>query len=161
MRCYLWAILKLGIDEWLVPLVQSKDVKSRVRVDNRYREEFGVGVGIHQGSVLLLIIVLEALSRNFCTCCPWELLYADDLMISAESMEELQIKVRDVCWEGFNLKRLTTHPITSERMCQTREFNLQTPNVSQDTLKTALLIGHALCWRWLQVSYSHSLQMCM
>ena len=38
---------KLGIDEWLVRLVQSmyKDVRSRVRVDDGYSEEFGVGVG--------------------------------------------------------------------------------------------------------------------
>ena len=56
-----------------------------------------VGVGVHQGSVLsppLFIIVLEALSREFRTGCPWELLYADDLMISAESMEELLVKVQ-------------------------------------------------------------------
>ena len=37
--------------------------------------------------------MLEALSREFYTGCPWELLYADDLMISAESMEELLVKV--------------------------------------------------------------------
>ena len=62
-----------------------KDVRSRVRVGDGYSEEFGVGVGVHQGSVLsplLFIIVLEALSREFRTGCPWELLYADDLMIS-------------------------------------------------------------------------------
>ena len=79
---------KLGIDEWLVRLVQSmyKDVRSRVRVDDGYSEEFGVGAGVHQGFVLsplLVIIVLEALSREFRTGCPRELLYADDLMISA------------------------------------------------------------------------------
>ena len=90
---------KLGIDEWLVRLVQTmyKDVRSRVRVGDGYSEEFGVGVGVHQGSVLsplLFIIVLEALSREFRTGCPWELLYADDLMISAESMEELLVKVQ-------------------------------------------------------------------
>ena len=94
-----WAMRKLGIDEWLVRLVQSiyKDVRSRVRVGDGYSDEFGVGVGVHQGSVLsrlLFIIVLEALSREFCTGCPWELLYADDLMISAESMEELLVKVQ-------------------------------------------------------------------
>ena len=94
-----WAMRKLGIDEWLVHLVQSmyKDVRSRVRVGDGYSEEFGVGVGVHQGSVLsplLFIIVLEALSREFRTGCPWELLYADDLMISAESMEELLVKVQ-------------------------------------------------------------------
>ena len=94
-----WAMRKLGIDEWLVRLVQSmyKDVRSRVRVGDGYSEEFGVGVGVHQVSVLsplLFIIVLEALSREFRTDCPWELLYADDLMISAESMEELLVKVQ-------------------------------------------------------------------
>ena len=80
-------------------LVQSmyKDVRSRVRVGSGYSEEFGVKVGVHQGSVLsplLFIIVLEALSREFRTGCPWELLYADDLMISAESMEELLVKLK-------------------------------------------------------------------
>ena len=94
-----WAMRKLGIDEWLVRLVQSMytDVRSRVRVGNGYSEEFGVAVGVHQGSVLsplLFIIVLEALSREFRTGCPWELLYADDLMISAESMEELLVKLK-------------------------------------------------------------------
>ena len=90
---------KLGIDEWLVRLVQSmyKDVRSRVRVGDGYSKELSVGVGVHQGSVLsplLFIIVLEALSREFRTGCPWELLYADDLMISAGSKEELLVKVK-------------------------------------------------------------------
>ena len=37
-----WAMRKLGIDEWLVRLVQSmyKDVRSRVRVGDGYSEEF-------------------------------------------------------------------------------------------------------------------------
>ena len=75
--------------------VHVQGFRSRVRVGDGYSEEFGVGV--HQGSVLsplLFIIVLEALSREFRTGCPWELLYADDLMISAESMEELLVKVK-------------------------------------------------------------------
>ena len=51
----------------------------------------------HQGSVLspfLFIIVLEALPVP--NICPWELLYADDLMISAETMsiEELLVKLK-------------------------------------------------------------------
>ena len=48
-------------------------------------------VGVHQGSVLsplLFIIVLEALSREFRSGVPWEDLYADDLVIIAESLEE-------------------------------------------------------------------------
>ena len=71
-------------------------MRSRIRVGDGYSEELGVGVGVHQGSVLslVLLIVLEALSREFGTGCPWELLYADDLMISAEIMEELLVKVQ-------------------------------------------------------------------
>ena len=48
-------------------------------------------VGDHQGSVLsplLFIIVLEALSREFRAGVPWEDLYADDLVIIADSLEE-------------------------------------------------------------------------
>ena len=106
-----WAMRKLGIDEWLVHLVQSmyKDVRSRVRVGDGYSEEFGVGVGVHQGSVLsllLFIIVLEALSREFRTGCPWELLYADDLMISAGSMEELLVKVKTWKTEMGKFKKM-------------------------------------------------------
>ena len=38
--------------------------------------------------LLLFIIVLEALSREFRSGVPWEDLYADDLVIIAESLEE-------------------------------------------------------------------------
>ena len=54
-------------------------------------EEFEVKVGVHQGSVLsplLFIIVLEALSREIRSGVPWEDLYADNLVIIAESLEE-------------------------------------------------------------------------
>ena len=65
-----WALRKLGVDEWIVCLVQGmySNARSRVRVGEGYSEEFEVKVGVHQGSVLsplLFIIVLEALSREF------------------------------------------------------------------------------------------------
>ena len=63
---------------------------SRVRVNGQLSEEFGVGVGVHQGSVLsplLFITVREALLREFRTGDPWELLYADDLVIIAGTLE--------------------------------------------------------------------------
>ena len=61
-----------------------------------YSNKVNINVGVHQGSVLsplLFIIVLEALSREFRTGCPWELLYADDLVITAEDPEELETKL--------------------------------------------------------------------
>ena len=88
-----WALRKLGVDEWIVHLVQGmySSARSHVRVGEGYSEEFEVKVGVHQGSVLsplLFIIVLEALSREFRFGVPWEDLYADDLVIIAESLEE-------------------------------------------------------------------------
>ena len=65
--------------------------RSRVRVGEGYSEEFEVTVGVHLGSVhspLRFIIVLEALSCEFHSWVPWEDLYADDLVIIAESLEE-------------------------------------------------------------------------
>ena len=67
------------------------NAQSHVRVGEGYSEEFEVKVGVHQGLVLsplLFIIVLEALSREFRSGVPWEDLYADDLVIVAESLEE-------------------------------------------------------------------------
>ena len=88
-----WELRKLGVEEWIVQLVQGKyaNAQSRVHVGEGYSEEFEVKVGAHQGSVLsplLFIIVLEALSREFRCGVPWEDLYADDLVIIAESLEK-------------------------------------------------------------------------
>ena len=65
-----WALRKLGVEEWIVRLVQGMyaNTWSRVRVGEGYSEEFEVKVSVHQGSVLsplLFIIVLEALSHEF------------------------------------------------------------------------------------------------
>ena len=84
---------KLGVKVWIMRLVHGMyaNAWSRVRVGEGYSEEFEVKVGVHQGSVLgplLFIIVLEALSREFRSGVPWEDLYADDLAIIAESLEE-------------------------------------------------------------------------
>ena len=84
---------KTGVEEWIVWLVQGMyaNARSHVCVGEWYSEEFEVKVGFHQGSVLsplLFIIVLEALSREFRSGVPWEDLYADDLVIIAESLKE-------------------------------------------------------------------------
>ena len=73
-----------------------KNARSLVRVNGKLVEEFEVKMGVHQGSVLspiLFAIVLEALSRVFSAGLPWELLYADDLVIMADSLAELSVKL--------------------------------------------------------------------
>jgi len=47
---------------------------------------------MHQGSALsplVFVMVMEALSREFRVALPWELLYADDLVVIAETEEDL------------------------------------------------------------------------
>ena len=58
---------KLGVEDWIVRLVQGMyaNGRSRVRVGEGYSHEFEVKVGVNQGSVLsplLFIIMLDALS---------------------------------------------------------------------------------------------------
>jgi len=53
---------------------------------------FEVKVGMHQGSALsplLFVIVMEAISREFRVALPWDLLYADDFIVIAETEEDL------------------------------------------------------------------------
>ena len=88
-----WALRKLGVEEWIVRLVQGMyaNARNRFRVGEGYSEEFEVKIGVHQGSVLsplLFIVVLEALSREYRSGDPWENLYANDLVIIAESLEK-------------------------------------------------------------------------
>ena len=72
-----------------------------VCVSEGYREVFEVKVGVHQGSILsmlLFIIVLEALSRKFRSGFPWEDLNTDDLVIIAESLGRM-------CQEALDLDK--------------------------------------------------------
>ena len=89
-----WAMRKLGFEEWLVSAVMSvyTNAKTVVRTVYGNSKGFEVKVGMHQGSALsplLFMIVMEAISREFSVALPWELLYADDLAVIAETEEEL------------------------------------------------------------------------
>ena len=69
-----------------------EDALTKVRMNGRESRAFNVRVGVHQGSVLsplLSINVLEALSREFRESLPMKLLYADDLVLIAGTMELL------------------------------------------------------------------------
>ena len=71
-------------------------------------EELDVNVGVHQGSVLnplLFIMVLEALSLDFRSGLPWEMLYADDVVLIAERLEKLSEKF-ELWRSGMNSKGL-------------------------------------------------------
>jgi len=65
-------------------------------------KDFEVKVGVHQGSALsplLFVIVMEASSREFTVALPWELLYVDDLVVIAETEDDLIKRLNE--WKDF------------------------------------------------------------
>ena len=125
-REVVWRALRcLGVDEWIVSVIKAmyEDATTTMRVNGRESKAFSVRVGVHQGSVLsplLFILVLEALSREFREGLPMELLYADDLVLVAETEELLMEKLRK--WKrGMELKGLRVNIGKTKVMrCQVR-----------------------------------------
>ena len=69
------------------------DAKTRVRAGSAYSEEFEVKVGLHKGTVLsppLFAIVVDVITENARRGVVNELLYADDLVLTSETMENLK-----------------------------------------------------------------------
>jgi hypothetical protein len=93
-----WALRKSGVDEWLVTTVMAmyEGVETVVRTTSGVSSTFTVKVGLHQGSVLsplLFVIVMNVVSSELKEGLPWELLYADDLVLMADNEERLRTKI--------------------------------------------------------------------
>ena len=72
-----------------------KGAKTRVKVGAYLSEEFEVNVGVHHGSVfspLLFAIIIDIDTDEIKEGTLQEILYADDLVLMAETMAELQRK---------------------------------------------------------------------
>ena len=89
------------------------NTKSHVRCPAGLTDSFPVTVGVHQGSALsplLFVIVMNSITRDLQKCVPWTLLYADDVMLAADSRKDLETQVQT--WhdrlQGFGL-RLNIH----------------------------------------------------
>jgi hypothetical protein len=82
------------VPERLIRMVMAlySNTRSRVRVAGETSEYFDIGVGVHQGSTLsplLFILVMEEATKDCSRGDPWDLLYADDLALTAASKEEV------------------------------------------------------------------------
>ena len=90
-----WCLRKRRVPERLISLVKATYANSRtvVRTAQGQTEAFNIQVGLHQGSALspfLFIVVMDTITSECKRGLPWELLFADDLVVMAESEEELQ-----------------------------------------------------------------------
>jgi len=86
------------VDEWLVKAIMTMydGAQTVVRTSEGNSKAFNVKVGLHHGSVLsplLFVIVIEMISRELRAGLLLELLYADDLILIAESEESLRDRI--------------------------------------------------------------------
>ena len=108
----------------------------KIRITNSYSNPINVLVEVHQGSVLretLFVIVMEALSREFRTGCPRELLYAEDLVIVAESLGELKVRLKNskdgLEEKGLKVNIRKTKALGFRHMSQNRRLHLTNSQV--------------------------------
>jgi hypothetical protein len=90
-----WALRKKAVPERMVQVVMGMFTRAStvVKVKDEFSDPFDVKVGVHQGSVLSPILFITVMGV-FCSEAKRglliESLYADDLVIVAESIEELR-----------------------------------------------------------------------
>ena len=90
-----WALRRQLVPEWLVRAVMSlyQNSSSKVRFAGDMSSKFPIGVGVHQGSALsplLFKLVMEETTKECRRGDPWELLYADDLVLTADTKEGVE-----------------------------------------------------------------------
>ena len=93
-RALVWALRRQLVPEKLIRLVMAlyRDSKSCVAAADGTSAPFNITVGVHQGSTLsplLFNLVLEEATKECSDGVPWDMLYADDLVLTGESKEEV------------------------------------------------------------------------
>ena len=88
-----------GVPEYLVNGVMSlyEGCKTAVLVDRELSSSFSVKVGVHQGSALsplLFTMVMDVLTEDVTDGSVMELLYADDLVLCGESLNDVMVKYK-------------------------------------------------------------------
>ena len=99
-----WVLHKQRVPGRLINSVMAlcRETRSYVRAAGETSVDFGIEVGVHQVSVLsplLFIVVIEEATKECRVGNPWELLYADDLVLTAESREGVEVLFGE--WRGL------------------------------------------------------------
>jgi len=97
---------------------------------------------MNQGSALsplLFVIVMEAIYREFRVALPWELLYADDLILIAETEEDLIKRLNE--WKN-NLENRGMRV----NMNKTKVDKQRTSEASAEGCKMAVWCMWQRCW---------------
>ena len=94
-----FVLRRTGVPEYLVNGVMSlyEGCKPAVLVDGELSSSFSVKVGVHQGSALsplLFVMVMDVLTEDVRDGSLMELLYADDLVFSGKSLNDVMDKYK-------------------------------------------------------------------
>ena len=103
-----WALRRQMVPEKLIRLVLAlyDDSRSCAAAAGGLSDPFNVTVGVHQGSTLsplLFNIVMEEATKECQRGVPWDMLYADDLIITGESKEDVEQQLQN--WKVALAKR--------------------------------------------------------
>jgi len=94
-----WNCLRLkGVPESYVRLVQDmyRNTSTEVRCQPGKSEKFEIKVGVHQGSArspLLFAVVMDCLTEEVRRPSPWDIMYADDVVICTNDRETCEEKL--------------------------------------------------------------------
>ena len=96
-----------GTSECYVEVVMDmyNKAKTAVRSTVELTDEFEVGVGFHQSSALspfLFAIIMDVQTKDIWREAPWDMLFADDIMLYRQSRQELKEVVE--AWRTEALK---------------------------------------------------------
>ncbi len=83
-------------------------VLTKIQTPVGITEPFPVRVGLHQGSSLspfIFAIIIDEISKSIWETVPWCMLFADDIVLVAESKEEISNKLDEV-ERSFRRKRI-------------------------------------------------------
>ena len=101
-------------------------------------EEFKVGVGLHQGSTLspfLFVIVMNKLTEDIRKDVPWDMLFADDIVLSRKNYRELEDDLE--IWRnalerrGVKVSRSKTEYLKAGDVDDGEELKMQGENVKR------------------------------
>ena len=113
---------KRGVSEGYINVIQDmyRNVKTSVKMEGGQSEYFEVKIGVHQGSALspyLFVLVIDELLKGVIKEAPWCMLFADDMVIIGETVDEVNAvleKVRDALEsEGLKVNKAKTEHLES------------------------------------------------
>ena len=147
-----WCLRKRGVPERTVRLVQAtyKNASTVVRTSQGQTKPFHIRVGLHQGSALspfLFVMVMDTITKQCRKGLPWEVLFADDLVIIAESECELQRKVlewqRGMANQGLKVNTGKTEVMVCSRVKRLTNI-VDGSNIKLDQVQSFKYLGLVL-----------------